>query len=204
VGLEAKVEGLAKHIRRVFKNQTPAKGRSCGGCDLCCTILRVAADEWKEPKLSFDPCRYLIKHRCTVYKGRPEVCRTYQCSWLDGTLPDKYAPQKTGIVVNIEGFLGKPMWIAYLTHPTVHHRPIGIELLSGLISSQLMPVVVVKRRFWDDEMQQQMKEILVVDLDGQHRPFYCPEEPGDRDEIEGPAADWLRRAVDASPMEILE
>jgi hypothetical protein len=204
VSLEVRITRLAKYVRKVLKDRAPARGRSCGGCDLCCTLLRVAADEWKEPKLSYDSCLYLSAHRCTIYGRRPEVCRTYLCSWRDGSLPDGYSPQKTGIVVNVEAFMGKPMWIAYLSYPDAHKTPIGTELLSGLLSAQLMPLVAVKRRFWDEEHDQFMKEILVCNLDGEARPFICPEEPGDEDGVEGPSADWFKHAAEEGAMVIRE
>lgn len=71
--------------------------RSCGGCTLCCTVLRV--DEL--PKLGGVPCAQLAAHGCGIYARRPAVCRGYRCMWLQGALDDADRPDRLGAVLDV-------------------------------------------------------------------------------------------------------
>ncbi len=71
--------------------------RSCGGCTLCCTVLRV--DEL--PKLGGVPCAQLVHDGCGIYARRPAVCRGYRCMWLQGGLDDADRPDRLGAVIDV-------------------------------------------------------------------------------------------------------
>ena len=40
---------------------------------------------------------------CSIYAGRPKICRNYACAWLvDGTIPDYWFPQHSKMVLQNE------------------------------------------------------------------------------------------------------
>ena len=71
--------------------------RQCGSCNRCCDILEVAAVA--------KPANELCKHweagnGCTIYKQRPQMCRSFSCAWLQGHFNDDWFPEKSGMVVH--------------------------------------------------------------------------------------------------------
>jgi hypothetical protein len=73
--------------------------RRCGGCSLCCTVLRV--DELS--KLGGAPCPKLRPARdgCSIHATRPVVCRAYRCLWLRGGLDAADRPDRLGAVLDV-------------------------------------------------------------------------------------------------------
>lgn len=70
---------------------------TCGECTVCCEVLRV--DELDKP------AGLLCEHcdagtGCTIYDKRFEICRTYQCLWLQGVLGDRpeLRPDRCGVL----------------------------------------------------------------------------------------------------------
>ncbi len=77
-------------------------GRACGGCTLCCTVLRV--DELG--KLGGEPCRHLARLAggtpgCGIHAERPRICRRYRCLWLQGGLEEDDRPDRLGAVLDL-------------------------------------------------------------------------------------------------------
>lgn len=73
--------------------------RVCGGCTLCCTVLRV--DELR--KLGGVPCPQLRADPpgCGIHATRPGICRRYRCLWLEGKLDEEDRPDRLGAVVDL-------------------------------------------------------------------------------------------------------
>jgi hypothetical protein len=60
-----------------------AKPRECGECQLCCKVMAIDAPELKKPKDTW--CGFAQKKcGCSIYHGRPSVCRDFECLWLQG------------------------------------------------------------------------------------------------------------------------
>ncbi len=78
-----------------------AAARACGGCTLCCTLLRV--DELR--KLGGSPCRQLrtapAAPGCGIHATRPAICRAYACLWLSGGLDEADRPDRLGAVLDV-------------------------------------------------------------------------------------------------------
>lgn len=56
------------------------RGRKCGACKLCCTLLPVdLVDEWKPHNVR---CKHLRSSGCGIYATRPDSCRMWSCKWL--------------------------------------------------------------------------------------------------------------------------
>jgi hypothetical protein len=46
-------------------------------------------------------CRHwAVGKGCTIYDGRPQMCRSFNCAWLQGHLGDEWYPEKAGMVVH--------------------------------------------------------------------------------------------------------
>lgn len=73
--------------------------RSCGECDLCCTVLRV--DELG--KLGGRCCEHQRGggKGCGIYENRPNICRSYRCLWLKGGLEASDRPDQIGAVIDL-------------------------------------------------------------------------------------------------------
>lgn len=77
---------------------------ACGGCNLCCTVMRVEMEPVKEP---WQRCAFACKGGCAIYADRPEPCRTWSCVWLHSQtmggdrLPSALRPDRCGVVVNV-------------------------------------------------------------------------------------------------------
>jgi Fe-S-cluster containining protein len=83
--------------------QAPA--RECGGCSLCCVVLRV--DELG--KLGGVPCEKLRPEGgCGIHATRPRVCRAYHCLWLRGGLEEADRPDQLGAVLDVTSEAGAP------------------------------------------------------------------------------------------------
>jgi hypothetical protein len=76
---------------------TPAAGRSCGGCTMCCKVLGIT--ELAKPVGKW--CTHCeIGKGCKIYETRPEECRKFHCLWLvDDRFSDSWKPDRSKIVV---------------------------------------------------------------------------------------------------------
>jgi hypothetical protein len=82
--------------------------KGCGGCTLCCTLMKVKMDDIGEPdKPAFTKCRHECKRGCGIYERRPDLCRGFMCMWLGSQqfegleLPKELRPDRTGVVVEV-------------------------------------------------------------------------------------------------------
>lgn len=82
---------------KVASMPTTPRARQCGSCNLCCDVLEVAQVA--------KPVNELCKHwetgkGCTIYDHRPQMCRSFTCSWLQGHLGDEWFPNRARMVVH--------------------------------------------------------------------------------------------------------
>ena len=79
---------------------TPAPGRSCGACTLCCKVYDVPAVE----SVSGQWCRHAVTGRgCGIHETRPSHCRAFFCLWMtEGWLGPEWKPDKAKMVLSIE------------------------------------------------------------------------------------------------------
>lgn len=90
-----------------------AKDRFCGSCSECCTVLAV--EEISKP--ADVPCQFLVPSNgqgcCGVYDDQPPHCRRFKCGWLVGNFPQKFRPDRIGLVVfKTDSEVGKGIMIA--------------------------------------------------------------------------------------------
>jgi hypothetical protein len=76
-------------------------GRSCGGCSLCCKLLRI--DAFNKPSGNWCPHCKPGHGGCAIYENRPPECRTFYCLWLtSANLGAEWRPNKCKMVLQIE------------------------------------------------------------------------------------------------------
>lgn len=69
--------------------------RTCGNCQVCCTLLAVPG--MNKPERT--RCERLCRDGCGDYGARPEDCQGYSCSWLlDPEVPASWRPDRLGVV----------------------------------------------------------------------------------------------------------
>ncbi len=77
-------------------------GRSCGDCSLCCKLLHV--EEFNKPAGKW--CVHCAPGRggCTVHETRPQVCRSFYCSWMTSPgMGPEWRPNTCNMVMYLEG-----------------------------------------------------------------------------------------------------
>ena len=98
---------------------TPASGRACGACSLCCTLLRV--DELA--KLGGTPCLHQRSGGgCAIHARRPGICRRYRCLWLQGALEEDDRPDRLGAVLDLASRGGLPELVVHEAEPGAFER----------------------------------------------------------------------------------
>jgi len=75
------------------------KGRICGGCTACCTVLPIGTPELrKRPGVA---CAQCGAEGCRIYETRFPICRTYFCGWHTlAMLGEDWRPDRSGIIVS--------------------------------------------------------------------------------------------------------
>ncbi len=75
------------------------RGRSCGSCKLCCTLLPVDLANRKKP--ANEKCEHLCSKGCSIYDHRADPCRYFNCRWLfDDRTGHLRRPDKVGYVID--------------------------------------------------------------------------------------------------------
>jgi hypothetical protein len=79
---------------------TPAPGRDCGSCTLCCKVYDVPAVE----KLAGTWCRHCLPGRgCGIHETRPQHCRSFHCMWMTETwLGPEWKPERSKLVLSVD------------------------------------------------------------------------------------------------------
>lgn len=80
---------------------TPAMGRSCGTCTLCCKVYPVPAVENKAANVWCRHCK--PGQGCGIWQTRPQFCREFFCHWIqDMSLGAEWQPSISKFVMNNE------------------------------------------------------------------------------------------------------
>ena len=79
---------------------TPAPGRDCGTCTLCCKVYDVPALE----KSAGSWCRHCQPGRgCGIHETRPQHCRSFHCMWMTQTwLGPEWKPDRSKLVLSVD------------------------------------------------------------------------------------------------------
>lgn len=80
--------------------------RTCGSCVMCCHLPDIP-----ELKKGHDTlCMFSDGKCCLIYERRPDVCRAFNCMWLQDRLPDGCKPTEIGAVFGDIGEIVK-VWV---------------------------------------------------------------------------------------------
>ncbi|MBV9694619.1 MAG: YkgJ family cysteine cluster protein, partial [Alphaproteobacteria bacterium] len=72
--------------------------RECGGCTLCCKVMRV--DEPLHKPLNVWCGHCVLGKGCGIHESRPPVCRNFHCVWLmDASLGPEWHPERSHMVL---------------------------------------------------------------------------------------------------------
>lgn len=82
--------------------------RVCGDCQACCYAPRL--DEMKKP--SFTRCRNQGEGECTDYDNRPDLCRKFECLWLQGHWEENDRPDKSGMMLTCRDHEKYGPWVS--------------------------------------------------------------------------------------------
>jgi hypothetical protein len=79
---------------------TPAPGRDCGTCTLCCKVFDVPS----VPKPMGKWCQHCLPGRgCGIHETRPEHCRAFHCLWMTGDwLGPEWKPERCKFVLTVD------------------------------------------------------------------------------------------------------
>ncbi len=58
----------------------PLRGRTCGGCTACCTIVPVVLPSGHKP--AGERCPHQFSKGCRIYARRPDPCQAWTCRWM--------------------------------------------------------------------------------------------------------------------------
>ena len=116
--------------------------RACGECQLCCQLVEI-------PQLSkplWTKCTHQCVTGCAVHNTatQPDVCKQFECAWLEGhgDLADR--PDTTGVVVRMVTRMvkGTPtrIWAVFVGKWT----DAGRKVIAGL--SPELPVILHQKR----------------------------------------------------------
>lgn len=72
------------------------RGRSCGSCKACCTLVPVAEIN----KTSPERCKHLVSKGCSIYERRAGSCRFWSCRWLFDKDVNTRRPDHAGYVID--------------------------------------------------------------------------------------------------------
>jgi len=117
--------------------------RSCGGCSLCCTVLRV--DELG--KLGGTPCSAVREggDGCSIHATRPGICRAYFCLWLRGGLDEEDRPDRLGAVLDVSSEGGSPFLAIREAEPGTFDASPRLSAIAGTYRAS-MPVRITHVR----------------------------------------------------------
>jgi len=127
----------------------PIRGRSCGSCKLCCTLLPVELETSKKP--ANVKCQHVCSKGCSIYENRPAPCRYFNCRWLfDKHADNLRRPDKTGYVIDpmLDGILAdeKAMDVIQVwvdpERRDAHRDPELREYLSRMFDIYRLPAII--------------------------------------------------------------
>ncbi|NQU25542.1 MAG: hypothetical protein HQ567_30015 [Candidatus Nealsonbacteria bacterium] len=69
--------------------------RPCGGCQVCCYVFAIPEMLSEE----FAVCKHQCDTGCDIWEQpRPLICTEFKCVWMNSNLPDRYRPDRVGLV----------------------------------------------------------------------------------------------------------
>jgi uncharacterized cysteine cluster protein YcgN (CxxCxxCC family) len=115
----------AKRMAKI--NAALPPGRSCDGCDLCCTAPGIK-EFHKPPGVPCDKLIGAAGRSCSIYADRPRVCREFFCIWRidEKLLPEWMRPADCGFLLAVNDL---DVWPGVVTVHPDPARPLAWQTL---------------------------------------------------------------------------
>lgn len=127
----------------------PVRGRSCGTCTSCCTLVPVELGD--EDKPSNVRCKHVCSRGCGIYAARPDPCRYWSCRWLfDDATAELRRPDKSGYIIDSMldtiGVDGRAREVIQIwvdpARPDAHHDPALRRYLAAMAERYGLAAIV--------------------------------------------------------------
>lgn len=66
----------------------------CGDCTVCCTLSAVS----ELNKKVGEQCFFCVDNGCEIYGDHPQVCKDFECAYLQGGTNIELRPDKCGVM----------------------------------------------------------------------------------------------------------
>lgn len=126
----------------------PVRGRACGSCQFCCTMVPV---DRPLDKQAGQRCKHQCRKGCAIYETRPDPCRYWSCTWLyQPETKDMLRPDHAGYVVDPMPQVvladGNPLHVIQIwvdpARPDAHRDPALRAYLALMAARHHMPALV--------------------------------------------------------------
>ncbi|WP_454885954.1 YkgJ family cysteine cluster protein [Sphingomonas oryzagri] len=122
-----------------------APGRDCGGCAVCCDILKIDTPDLR--KAAAERCVHRSAEGCGIHATRPDICRAWFCGWRrNADMPDAARPDRSGLLVSLD-FVREPRncleGVAIVVRSLDGAAPFRTDLAEEIVDrlcDQLVPV----------------------------------------------------------------
>ena len=108
---------------------------TCGTCSLCCKILDI--DELGKPAGTW--CEHCARPGCSQYAERAEICRTFECLWLQSQtrsdfnpMPEALRPDRCHAILTVHPKLSALIAHVDPTYPGAHNQGALGRFLDGV------------------------------------------------------------------------
>jgi hypothetical protein len=121
--------------------------RTCGECTKCCEIPygNVYGHEFGNGIA----CKFANECGCSIYRVRPEFCRSYYCAWAQELLPEEMRPDKCNVLVSVEIKNDKQFLRVVSTNENSINSDI-ILFLKNWSDKMNTPVIYQENGIWKD------------------------------------------------------
>lgn len=66
----------------------------CGDCTICCTLSAVP----ELNKKAWEQCTHCVNNGCAIYGNHPQICKDFECAYLQGGNNIELRPDKCGVM----------------------------------------------------------------------------------------------------------
>jgi hypothetical protein len=120
-------------------------GRECGGCAVCCDVLKIDTPDLQKP--ADTRCIHRSAEGCGIHAVRPDICRAWFCGWRRiASMPDEAHPDLCGLMVSLD-FVREPRncleGVAIVVRSFTGREAFESDLADDMLDSlcdQLVPV----------------------------------------------------------------
>lgn len=115
--------------------------RECNECEVCCEFAEINEGDFY--KSAFQKCKHQC-NGCAIFgkPERPDVCNSYECSWLRGYGDEDDRPDKNGVMASITRM---PSGLDFITIVELRTNAVltdGKNMILDIINKVKLPALV--------------------------------------------------------------